>query len=132
MVGLLNDDFTGGEFVIGEKTTNLTSGDIVVFPSNFMFPHKVNTIDNGRDILFCKLGLVMDDFRGKFWIFDDIIDKEYQERIKNTLLSHETNWFYNHNININSDMKFRNHVSHTDTLSQSMTYILTQEHNTTN
>ena len=54
----------------------------------------------------------MDDFRGKFWIFDDIIDKEYQERIKNTLLSHETNWFYNHNININSDMEPRPCFSH--------------------
>ena len=54
----------------------------------------------------------MDDFRGKFWIFDDIIDKEYQERIKDTLLSHETNWFYNHNININSDMEPRPCFSH--------------------
>ena len=54
----------------------------------------------------------MDDFRGKFWVFDDVIDKEYQERIKNTLLSHETNWFYNHNININSDMEPRPCFSH--------------------
>ena len=54
----------------------------------------------------------MDDFRGKFWVFDDIIDKEYQERIKDTLLSHETNWFYNHNININSDMEPRPCFSH--------------------
>ena len=46
IVGLLNDDFTGGEFVIGEKKINLTGGDIVMFPSNFMFPHKVNTINN--------------------------------------------------------------------------------------
>ena len=52
MVCLLNDDFTGGEFVIGEKTINLTSGDVVVFPSNFMFPHKVNTIDNGERYSF--------------------------------------------------------------------------------
>ena len=54
----------------------------------------------------------MDDFRGKFWVFDDVIDKEYQERIKNTLLSHETNWFYNHNININSDIEPRPCFSH--------------------
>tara|TARA_Y100001972_G_C7581977_1_gene291883 strand:+ start:273 stop:902 length:630 start_codon:yes stop_codon:yes gene_type:complete len=54
----------------------------------------------------------MDDFRGKFWVHDDIIDKEYQERIKNKLLSHETNWFYNHNININSDMEPRPCFSH--------------------
>ena len=52
MVCLLNDDFTGGEFVIGEKTINLTSGDVVVFPSNFMFPHKVNTIKNGERYSF--------------------------------------------------------------------------------
>ena len=52
MVGLLNDDFTGGEFIIGEKNLNLTSGDVVVFPSNFMFPHKVNTINNGERYSF--------------------------------------------------------------------------------
>ena len=52
MVCLLNDDFTGGEFVIGEKTINLTSGDVVVFPSNFMFPHKVNTIKSGERYSF--------------------------------------------------------------------------------
>jgi len=52
IVGLLNDDFTGGEFVIGEKKIHLTSGDVVVFPSNFMFPHKVNTIDNGERYSF--------------------------------------------------------------------------------
>jgi predicted 2-oxoglutarate/Fe(II)-dependent dioxygenase YbiX len=51
-VGLLNDDFTGGEFVIGEKKINLTGGDIVMFPSNFMFPHKVNTINNGERYSF--------------------------------------------------------------------------------
>lgn len=52
LVCLLNDDFTGGEFIIGEKTINLTSGDVVVFPSNFMFPHKVNTIKNGERYSF--------------------------------------------------------------------------------
>ena len=54
----------------------------------------------------------MDDFRGNFWVFDDIIDKEYQEKIKNKLLSHETNWCYNHNININSDIEPRPCFSH--------------------
>ena len=54
----------------------------------------------------------MDDFRGKFWVFDDIIDKEYQEKIKDKLLSHETNWCYNHNININSDIEPRPCFSH--------------------
>ena len=52
LVCLLNDDFTGGEFVIGKKTINLTSGDVVAFPSNFMFPHKVNTIKNGERYSF--------------------------------------------------------------------------------
>ena len=45
-------------------------------------------------------------------VIDNFIDKEYQERIKNTLLSHETNWFYNHNININSDIEPRPCFSH--------------------
>ena len=54
----------------------------------------------------------MDDFRGKIWVFEDIIDLEYQEKIKQTLLSHETNWFYNDNINVNSDHERRPCFSH--------------------
>ncbi len=52
IVGLLNNDFTGGEFIIGEKTINLNQGDIVMFPSNFIYPHRVATINNGERYSF--------------------------------------------------------------------------------
>ena len=46
---LLNDDFTGGEFSFwgGEKIISLTKGSVVMFPSNFMYPHKILPVENG-------------------------------------------------------------------------------------
>lgn len=47
-VGLLNDDFEGGEFVMFDNDViNIKAGDIVIFPSCFLFPHKVNPIKQG-------------------------------------------------------------------------------------
>ena len=47
----LNNDFLGGEFVFdlpeGEHIVPQNIGDAVIFPSNFMFPHKVNKITEG-------------------------------------------------------------------------------------
>jgi len=48
IVGLLNDDFEGGEFVMfGNDIIKLKQGDVLIFPSTFMYPHKVNTIKKG-------------------------------------------------------------------------------------
>lgn len=50
LVGLLNDDFEGGEFTMWkdpEKDMKLKAGDILVFPSNFLYPHKVNHVTSG-------------------------------------------------------------------------------------
>jgi hypothetical protein len=48
VVGLLNSNFSGGEFVILEDNIiELTPGDIIIFPSVFLFPHKVNPINSG-------------------------------------------------------------------------------------
>ena len=45
---ILNNDFEGGEFTIfDEEILPLNKGDIVVFPSNFLFPHKVNPVTAG-------------------------------------------------------------------------------------
>lgn len=48
----LNDSFKGGEFVFDSRDGNLEqyvqgTGDAIVFPSNFIFPHKVNKITEG-------------------------------------------------------------------------------------
>lgn len=45
----LNDDYVGGELHhIGSKVKNkLGKGDLVIFPANFMFPHKITPIVEG-------------------------------------------------------------------------------------
>jgi len=48
IVGLLNNDFTGGELYINNKNVNLKKGDIIIFPSNFMYPHEVKKIKEGE------------------------------------------------------------------------------------
>ena len=48
VVGLLNDDFKGGEFVMFDNfKVDLKEGDILIFPSNFMYPHKVESVTKG-------------------------------------------------------------------------------------
>jgi len=51
-VGLLNDNYEGGEFTIRDKEVKLTRGDILIFPSNFMYPHKVKEITKGTRYSF--------------------------------------------------------------------------------
>ena len=48
LVGLLNDDYEGGEFVMWQDTViPLKQGDIMVFPSNFLYPHRVDPVTRG-------------------------------------------------------------------------------------
>ena len=44
VLGVLNDDYEGGEFVLIDEKIDLLKGDIIIFPSNFMYPHKVEPI----------------------------------------------------------------------------------------
>ena len=46
-VGLLNDNYVGGEFLCRKKKIKLRRGDILLFPSNFMYPHEVKEITKG-------------------------------------------------------------------------------------
>jgi predicted 2-oxoglutarate/Fe(II)-dependent dioxygenase YbiX len=47
----LNNNFTGGEFLFdlpeGEIQFPQNVGDVIAFPSNFMFPHQVKKINSG-------------------------------------------------------------------------------------
>lgn len=47
----LNNDFTGGEFVFDMLSEKIqypqNIGDVIIFPSNFMYPHQVNPITEG-------------------------------------------------------------------------------------
>ena len=47
IVGLLNDNYEGGAFMCREKEVKLRRGDILLFPSNFMYPHEVKEITKG-------------------------------------------------------------------------------------
>ena len=53
IVGLLNDDFEGGEFVFwNDKIIRLKEGDIMIFPSLFAYEHQVKTITKGSRYSF--------------------------------------------------------------------------------
>ena len=53
VVGLLNDDFEGGEFKFWDKyDMNLEMGDIMIFPSNFLYKHQVDRVTNGTRYSF--------------------------------------------------------------------------------
>ena len=43
----LNNDYEGGEFFVAEKEFVTEKGSAIIFPSNFMFPHKVKEITKG-------------------------------------------------------------------------------------
>jgi hypothetical protein len=48
ILGVLNNDYTGGEFVMfRDKIYKLEKGDIIIFPSNFLYPHRVNEVTSG-------------------------------------------------------------------------------------
>ena len=57
VVGLLNDNFTGGEFIFNdEHTIKLKQGYILLFPSNFIYAHRVNDIEEGIRYSFVSWG----------------------------------------------------------------------------
>ena len=48
IIGLLNDDFEGGEIEMFEDTKiKLKAGEVLIFPSNFLYPHKVCPVTKG-------------------------------------------------------------------------------------
>jgi len=48
ILGMLNDDYEGGELVFFEDTKIKTKqGDLLIFPSNFLYPHRVEPITKG-------------------------------------------------------------------------------------
>jgi hypothetical protein len=48
VLGLLNDDYVGGDFIMFEnKKIELKHGDLLIFPSIFLYPHKVEPVTQG-------------------------------------------------------------------------------------
>lgn len=48
VLGSLNNDYDGGEFVMWtDVEIKLDAGSVVIFPSNFMYPHEVKPVKSG-------------------------------------------------------------------------------------
>jgi len=47
VLGLLNSDYEGGEFIMCGEEIKLDAGDVIVFPSNFLYPHEVKPVTSG-------------------------------------------------------------------------------------
>ena len=52
IVGNLNEDYEGSEFHCRGKEIRLKTGDILMFPSNFMYPHEVTECTKGTRYSF--------------------------------------------------------------------------------
>lgn len=52
-LGILNDNYEGGELVFWEnKKIHVKQGDILVWPSNFLYPHRVEPVTTGTRYSF--------------------------------------------------------------------------------
>lgn len=47
VLGSLNEDYEGGEFMLCGEKIELKTGDVIVFPSNFLYPHEVKPVKSG-------------------------------------------------------------------------------------
>jgi len=48
VLGILNDNYKGGEFIMFKDTEiKLKQGDLLIFPSNFLYPHRVEPVTKG-------------------------------------------------------------------------------------
>lgn len=48
VLAILNEDYKGGEFIMfKDKKIKTKVGDIIIFPSNFLYPHKVTPVLKG-------------------------------------------------------------------------------------
>lgn len=48
VLGALNNDYTGGELVMwDDEVIELPAGAVMVFPSNFLYPHEVRPVKTG-------------------------------------------------------------------------------------
>lgn len=43
----LNDNYEGGKLMLLDEEYSFESGEIVIFPSNFMYPHEVTPVESG-------------------------------------------------------------------------------------
>jgi len=48
IVGAFNDDYSGGEFIMfDDYKIEIKQGDVILFPSTFLYPHRVASVTEG-------------------------------------------------------------------------------------
>ena len=48
VAGVLNDDYSGGEFIMfDDYKIEIKQGDVIIFPSTFLYPHRVSPVIEG-------------------------------------------------------------------------------------
>ena len=48
IIGILNDEYEGGELIMCEdKKIGTKRGDLLIFPSNFLYPHRIAPVTKG-------------------------------------------------------------------------------------
>lgn len=52
VLGSLNNDYEGGEFMLCGEQIELKAGEVLVFPSNFLYPHEVKPVTRGTRYSF--------------------------------------------------------------------------------
>lgn len=52
IVANLNDGYTGGEFIMRGEVIPLAAGDVLIFPSCFLYPHEVAEVTSGTRYSF--------------------------------------------------------------------------------
>jgi hypothetical protein len=53
VLGVLNDDYKGGEFIMfDDMEYEMKQGNILIFPSNFLYPHRVEPVKKGTRYSF--------------------------------------------------------------------------------
>jgi predicted 2-oxoglutarate/Fe(II)-dependent dioxygenase YbiX len=52
LVGVFNDDYEGGKFMLRDTEYVLKTGDILIMPSVFLYPHEVTEITKGTRYSF--------------------------------------------------------------------------------
>jgi predicted 2-oxoglutarate/Fe(II)-dependent dioxygenase YbiX len=53
IIGVLNDDYKGGEFIMfDDYEIKFKAGDVLIFPSIFLYPHLVNPVTKGTRYSF--------------------------------------------------------------------------------
>ena len=52
IIGVLNDDYEGGELMFHGEEYKTKTGDVVMFPSNFLYPHMVKPVTKGTRYSF--------------------------------------------------------------------------------